>query len=76
MDRRSRHSTRCPPRDVSVRFADGHTASIWEKWIEITRFSAFWNTWEPGAVGPDHGHNGDHSVLILAGEVRCAATGS
>ena len=31
-------------------FADGHTASIWEKWIEMSpRYFAFWNKWDPGA---------------------------
>ena len=53
-------------------FPDGHTASIWEKWIELTpRFSAFWNTWEPGALSPLHGHAGDHINLVLRGEIRC-----
>ena len=37
-------------------FADGHTASIWEKWIEMSpRYFAFWNTWDPGAMTPRHG---------------------
>lgn len=53
-------------------FDDGRTASIWEKWIELNpRFSAFWNRWDPGALNPRHGHQGDHSILVLAGEVRC-----
>ena len=52
--------------------ADGRTASIWEKWIEMTpRFSAFWNRWDPGAMNPDHGHKGDHSILVLKGSVTC-----
>lgn len=30
-------------------FADGRTASIWEKWIELSpRYFAFWNKWDPG----------------------------
>jgi hypothetical protein len=50
-------------------FADGHTASIWEKWIEMSpRYFAFWNRWEPGALSPLHGHTGDHINLILAGD--------
>jgi hypothetical protein len=53
-------------------FEDGRTASIWEKWIEMSpRFSAFWNRWDPGAMNPSHGHQGDHSILVLQGEVRC-----
>jgi hypothetical protein len=53
-------------------FEDGHTASIWEKWIELSpRYVAFWNKWEPGALSPQHGHTGDHINLILQGEIRC-----
>ncbi|MFZ1161005.1 hypothetical protein [Mycobacterium sp.] len=53
-------------------FADGRTASIWEKWIELSpRYVAFWNKWDPGAISPRHGHVGDHSNFILAGEIRC-----
>jgi hypothetical protein len=54
------------------RFADGHTASIWERWIELSpRYVAFWNRWDPGAFSPSHGHAGDHINLILKGELRC-----
>ena len=57
---------------TTVTFADGRTASIWEKWIEMSpRFSAFWNRWDPGAMNPDHGHKGDHSILVLKGSVAC-----
>jgi hypothetical protein len=53
-------------------FEDGHTASIWEKWIELSpRYVAFWNRWEPGAMTQQHGHTGDHSNFILRGEIRC-----
>jgi hypothetical protein len=54
-------------------FDDGRTASIWEKWIEMSpRYFAFWNKWDPGAISPRHGHTGDHSNFILSGELRCA----
>lgn len=53
-------------------FDDGRTASIWEKWIEMSpRYFTFWNRWDPGAISPVHGHTGDHSNFILAGELRC-----
>ena len=53
-------------------FSDGRTASIWEKWIEMSpRYFAFWNRWDPGAMSPLHGHTGDHINLILKGEIRC-----
>ena len=57
---------------VRFEFSDGRTASIWEKWIEMTpRYVAFWNRWDPGAMSPLHGHTGDHVNLILKGEIRC-----
>jgi hypothetical protein len=53
-------------------FADGRTASIWEKWIEMSpRYFAFWNRWDPGAMSTQHGHTGDDINLILDGEIRC-----
>lgn len=61
------------------RLADGSIASIWERWIEMSpNYLAFWNRWDPGALTPRHGHRGDHSILILSGEIRsdehvCAA---
>ena len=62
------------PEEEMLRFeyADGRTASVWERWIEMSpRYFAFWNRWEPGALSPLHGHTGDHIVLILKGEIRC-----
>jgi hypothetical protein len=53
-------------------FDDGRTESIWEKRIEMSpRYFAFWNKWDPGAISPRHGHTGDHSNLILSGELGC-----
>lgn len=57
---------------VRIEFADGRTASVWDKWIELTpRYFAFWNRWDPGAMAPQHGHTGDHAVFVLKGEIRC-----
>lgn len=56
---------------LRFRFKDGRTASIWEKWIEMSpRYVAFWNRWDPGAMSAQHGHTGDHINLILKGEIR------
>lgn len=57
---------------LRFRFRDGRTASIWEKWIELSpRYVAYYNKWDPGAMTPSHGHHGDHVNLILQGEIRC-----
>lgn len=56
---------------LRFRFKDGRTASIWEKWIELSpRYIAFWNKWDPGAMTAQHGHHGDHINFILKGEIR------
>lgn len=56
---------------LRFRFRDGSTASVWEKWIELSpNYVAFWNRWEPGAMTAPHGHTGDHINFILSGEIR------
>lgn len=53
---------------VRLRYPDGSAASIWEKWVERSpRYFAFYNIWEPGTFSPRHGHEGDHTVLVLKG---------
>lgn len=55
---------------VRIEFEDGRSASIYERFIESTpRFFAFYNRWEPGVIAPHHGHQGDHTVYVLEGEV-------
>lgn len=61
------------------RLADGRVVSVREKWFELTpRLIAFYSVWDPGALGPLHGHTGDHTVYILdgsftVGDVVCRA---
>jgi hypothetical protein len=71
-----RHLDAVPEQEMMrIAFADGRTASIWEKWIEMSpRYVAFWNRWDPGAMTPCHGHTGDHINIVLAGEIRCGET--
>ena len=65
-----KHLDDVPAEEMSrFRYADGRTASIWEKWIEMSpRYLAFWNKWDPGALSPPHGHHGDHPVFVVDGE--------
>jgi hypothetical protein len=71
-----RHLDEVPEEEMArYRYADGHTASIWEKWIAMSpRYVAFWNRWDPGAISPQHGHTGDHINFILKGEIRSGDT--
>jgi hypothetical protein len=68
---RIKHLDELPWIEVSrIAFPD-RTASIWEKWVDLTpRFQCFYNKWDPGAMTPRHGHHGDHVVFVLEGEIR------
>lgn len=56
---------------VRVEYADGRTASIWERFLETSpRMFTFWNRWDPGMMSLKHGHQADHVVYVLDGEVQ------
>jgi hypothetical protein len=47
-------------------------ASVREKWLEFTpQILTLYARWDPGMVVHRHGHNSDHLVFVLAGEVLC-----
>jgi hypothetical protein len=55
---------------VRIEFADGRTASIYERFLETSpRMFSFYNRWDPGMMSLRHGHQADHVVYVLAGEV-------
>ena len=53
--------------------------SVWEKWLEFTPSClSLYARWDPGMMVHAHGHNSDHIVFVIEGEmscgdVRCAA---
>jgi hypothetical protein len=52
--------------------ADGATASVIEKWLDLSpRFLSLWARWDPGMIVHAHGHNSDHVVFVLEGEMTC-----
>jgi hypothetical protein len=52
--------------------ADGATASVLEKWLDFSpRFLSLWARWDPGMIVHAHGHNSDHVVFVLDGEMTC-----
>jgi len=66
---------------VRIEFDDGRSASIWERFVEMTpNFISFYNRWDPGMIARKHGHRGDHVIYVLEGEVmvgdRLCGTGS
>ena len=56
---------------VRIEFADGSVASVFEKFLETSpRMFSFYNRWAPGMMSLRHGHQADHIVYVLEGEVQ------
>ena len=50
----------------------GRRASVWEKWLEFTpKFLTIHAKWDPGMMIHKHGHNSDHVLYVLRGEMTC-----
>jgi len=48
------------------------TASVREKWLDFSpRFLSLYAEWDPGMIVQPHGHNSDHVVFVVAGEMTC-----
>ena len=48
------------------------TASVYEKWLDLNdRFLSLYARWDPGTMVQPHGHNSDHVVFVLEGEMTC-----
>jgi hypothetical protein len=60
---------------VRVEYDNGSTTSIHERFlVQTPRFFSFYNRWEPGMISLKHGHQGDHVVFVLEGEVTVGET--
>lgn len=48
------------------------TVSVWEKWLDFNdRYLSLYAKWDPGAIVQRHGHNSDHLVFVIEGEMTC-----
>ena len=46
--------------------------SVREKWLDFTpAFLSLYARWDPGMIVQPHGHNSNHVVFVLSGEVTC-----
>jgi hypothetical protein len=46
--------------------------SIWEKWLEFTPSClSLYARWDPGMMVHAHGHNSDHIIFVIDGEMMC-----
>ncbi|MDE0116397.1 MAG: hypothetical protein OXT07_07235 [bacterium] len=54
----------------SQQHADGRRVSVWLKLMELTQERAVFHTrYDPGLVLERHGHNSDHFIFVIEGEV-------
>jgi len=48
------------------------TMSVYEKWLDFSPgFLSLYAKWDPGMIVQPHGHNSDHVVFVLQGEMTC-----
>lgn len=49
-----------------------HTASVREKWLEFSpNCLSLYAVWDPGMIVHAHGHNSNHVVFVVSGEMTC-----
>jgi len=47
-------------------------ANVCEKWVDFSpRFLSLYAKWDPGMMVHAHGHNSDHVVFVLEGDMMC-----
>src|SRR5437763_10239557 len=48
------------------------TMSVWEKWLDFSpAYLSLYAKWDPGMIVQPHGHNSNHVVFVLEGEMTC-----
>jgi hypothetical protein len=48
------------------------TVSVREKWLEFSpQYLSLYARWDPGMIVHAHGHNSDHVVFVIEGEMTC-----
>ena len=58
--------------EVRAQQHGNHRVSIFEKWLEFTpNFLCLYAKWDPGMLVHEHGHNSDHILFVLEGEMMC-----
>ena len=50
------------------------TMSVWEKWLDFSpAYLSLYAKWDPGMIVQPHGHNSNHVVFVLEGEMTCGS---
>ena len=69
---RIRHLDDFPWQEVRRQQHGERIVSVREKWLDFSpRFLSLYARWDPGMIVQAHGHNSDHVVFVLEGEIRC-----
>ncbi|TFG96011.1 MAG: hypothetical protein E4H11_04110, partial [Myxococcales bacterium] len=69
---RFRHSDQEKWHEVRAIKIGERRASVWEKWLDFTPgFLSLYARWDPGMMIHKHGHNSDHIVFVIEGEMSC-----
>jgi len=66
------HRDDVPEQEVRRQRHGARTASVYERWLDLNgRFLSLYARWDPGMLVQPHGHNSDHVVFVLEGEMTC-----
>ncbi len=69
---RFRHADEEKWQEVRAIEVDGRRASVFEKWLDFTPgFLSLYAKWDPGMMIHAHGHNSDHVIFVLEGDMTC-----
>lgn len=69
---RFRHMDALKWQEVRAQRHGERLASVREKWLEFTpQILTLYARWDPGMVVHRHGHNSDHLVFVIEGEMLC-----
>lgn len=69
---RFRHADDEKWQEVRAIEIDGRRAVVREKWMDFTPgFLSLYAKWDPGMMIHKHGHNSDHVVFVMEGEMSC-----
>jgi hypothetical protein len=72
---RFRHVDEEPWREVRAQQHGERRVSVWQKWLDWTpHFLTLYTRYEPGMMIHRHGHNSDHVVFVMEGELMCGET--
>ena len=69
---RFRHADEEKWQEVRAVEIEGRRAVVREKWLDFTPgFLSLYAKWDPGMMIHAHGHNSDHVIFVLEGDMTC-----